>query len=115
MNVKLFDAVSMTVKRAVEASNPEYKINDKTYAIIKKDCEEIDILNDEFEFDSFEVLLNEDSNTLTIKIITPDITFNHGRTSPFFSIISHTLRFMFSCESSTDVCVTLVYGNILEV
>lgn len=114
METSLFGTVSSFVDKAIAESGKKNKVNEELFALIKEDCSILENMDDALDFTSFRIVVNVMENTLTIRIVTPDITFYHGRKDPFFSVVGHIDRLVFASEGKTDVSVNLVYKNFLE-
>ena len=110
----LEDESESLIRESYGTMKEKFDLNGELYRTILSDSKKLFKMSEEFDFESFEIIFDENTNEFMLKIITPDITFCDGRTGAFFEIIRHLSRFSFSYHSSSSICIVLVYADLLE-
>ena len=111
--VKCFDAVSMVVEEATLQLAPLWKINKEKYRILKQYCGVLDSLSNEFDGESFEVDVDDENMTISIKLECQDITIE-SQTHKYYSLAQRALSFGFLSGNNGNIIASFVFPSVWE-
>ena len=94
--ISTYDIVEMVVDEATDQSNGLWIISESNKDKMRNSCNLIDQLISEFDCESAEADVNDETLKLKISIVCPDMIFEHGRTHLFFDLIQNVESFSFS-------------------
>ena len=113
MFISTYDVVEMVVEEAIEQFNNRWVIPKQKLNNLKADCSLIDRLVAEFDGESVEADIDDETMKLKISIVCPDMVLEYGRTHPFFSLILHTESFGFSAVDDS-LKIDFVFDGLWE-
>lgn len=108
-----YDAVEMVIDEAVAQFNGRFIVPKAKRTLLKKDCELIDRLVQEFDCESATAEINDETLALTISVNCYDMVLEYGRTHSFFDLIQRTASFNFSVEGDM-LKVSFVFTGLWE-
>lgn len=111
--VSIYDIVDMVVEEAYEQFGKRWVISRAKKNDLKTDCALIDRLVSEFDCESAEADIDDDTLKLRVSIVCPDMVLEYGRTHPFFTLIQHTESFSFSAVEDS-LKVDFVFAGLWE-
>ena len=94
--VNTHDIVDMVMDEASEQFGARWVVSKAKREGLKKDCGLIDRLVSEFDCESTEADIDDETMKLRVSSVCPDVVLEYGRTHPFFALIQHTESFSFS-------------------
>lgn len=112
-SVSTYDVVEMVIDEATEQFGGQWFIPKTKKKILKNDCALIDRLVSEFDCESTEATVDDETMKIKVSIVCPDIVLEYGRTHPFFTIIHHTESFGFSTVDDS-LKVDFVFAGLWE-
>lgn len=107
------DIAEMVIDEAVEQFAGKWVVSDDKRNHFKNVCSVIDQIVSEFECESTEVFIDDETLDLRISIVCPDIVLEYGRTHPFFTLIQHTKSFAFSAAGDS-LQIDFVFAGLWE-
>lgn len=110
--IKSFDTISIIVDEARERFHNLWIINEDKMASIESCCKYIDILIQEFDCDSMEVRVDEDTMDLIVTMDFFDMTLERSTSNAFMSIINNVKSFSFRSDKEDTVSLSFVYDGI---
>lgn len=111
--VKCFDVVSMVVEEATERFSPSWRVNQKSYDILRQYCEVLDFLAKEFDGESFDVEVDEIKMTVAISMECHDMVIE-SQDHKYFSLAKRALSFGFSVSENGLLCMKFVFPSVWE-
>ena len=111
--VSTYDIVDMVVEEASEQFGSRWAISKDKRKNLKTDCALIDRLVSEFDCESAEADIDDETMKLTVSIVCPDMVLEYGRTHPFFTLIQHAESFSFSAVGDS-LKVNFVFAGLWE-
>lgn len=111
--VRTYDIVGMVVEEASEQFGSGWRISKDKTKNLKKDCTLIDRLASEFDCESIEAEVDDETMKLKVSIVFPDMVLKYGRTHPFFALIQHAELFSFSAVEDS-LKVDFVFAGLWE-
>lgn len=111
--IKTYDIVDMVIDEATEQFGNRFVVTASKRKNLKTDCELIDRLVSEFDCESAEAEIDDETMKLTVSLVCHDMILEYGRTNPFFSVIQHAESFKFSA-SADSLKVDFVFTGIWE-
>lgn len=112
-SIRTFDVVEMLIDEATEQFRNHWVVSEKHRNSLKASCALIDRLVSEFDCESVEADINDDTLKLTVSIVCPDIVLEYGRTHPFFTLIQNAESFSFSAVEDS-IRVDFVFAGLWE-
>ena len=112
--VKTFDIVDMAVEEANVQFGKHWLMPKAKREQLKKDCDLIDKIVTDFDCESAEAEIDDDTLKLKVSLVCPDMIVEYGRTHPFFTLIQHTESFGFSAMSGESMKISLVFAGLWE-
>lgn len=113
MFVSTYDIAEMVIEEATRQFKFHWVVPSEKRDTLKKDCELIDQLASEFDCESAEVDVDNETLDIRISVVCPDMVMEYGRTHPFFTIIQHTASFGFS-TTNDSLKVDFVFAGLWE-
>lgn len=111
--VNTYDIVDMVVEEASEQFGSSWGISKDKRKNLKTDCTLIDRLVSEFDCESAEAEIDDETMKLKVSIVCPDMVLEYGRTHPFFTLIQHAESFSFSAVEDS-IKVDFVFAGLWE-
>ena len=111
--VNTYDIVDMVVEEASEQFGSRWGISKDKRKNLKTDCTLIDRLVSEFDCESAEAEIDDETMKLKVSIVCPDMVLEYGRTHPFFTLIQHAELFSFSAVKDS-IKVDFVFAGLWE-
>lgn len=111
--VKTFDIVDMVVEEASAQFGDRWVMPKTKREQLKKDCGLIDKMVVDFDCESAEAEVDDETLKLRVSLICPDMVVEYGRTHPFFELIQHTESFGFSA-SDGNLKIDVVFAGLWE-
>lgn len=111
--VNTYDIVEMVIDEATEQFRNGWIVSKTNRKKIQKDCILIDRLIAEFNCESAEANIDDETMKLKVSVVCPDIVLEYGRTHPFFSIIQHAELFSFSAVEDS-LKIDFVFAGLWE-
>lgn len=96
-----YDITEMVVDEATEQFGGKWVVPEDKRNHLKDVCSIIDRIVSEFDCESAEASIDDDTLDLRISVVCPDIVLEYGRTHPFFTLIQHTKSFAFSAAGDS--------------
>lgn len=112
--VSCFDAVSFVLDDAQARFGASWKINSEELKKLKMDCSEMDTVVQEFNCESVEAEIDEETMELTISLACEEMTFEYGRSNPFFRVIQMAKSFGFKRLEDGNLTVFFRYGHLFS-
>ena len=110
--VTCYDAVSMVLDDAEERFGQTWKLNQEALKRLKSDCKLLDAVVQDFNCDSIEAEVDEESMDLIVTLFCEDMTLEYGRSHPYFKLIQHTDSFGFRNGGEDRLLVFFRFGGI---
>ena len=111
--VSTYDVVNMVIEEASEQFGNCWKASKDKKNKLKTDCILIDQLVSEFDCESAEAEVDDETMKIRVSIVCPDMVMEYGRTHPFFTLIQHTDAFSFSAVDDS-IKVDFVFAGLWE-
>lgn len=111
--VNTYDIVEMIIDEATEQFGGRLVVPENKRKNLQTDCVLIDRLVSEFDCESVEADVNDETLKLRVSIVCPDMVLEYGRTHPFFSLIQHVESFSFSAVEDS-LKVDLIFAGLWE-
>ena len=111
--IKVYDIVEMVIDEATEQFGNRWVVPKKNRVSLQADCTLIDRLVSEFNCESAEADIDDETLKIKVSIVCPDIVLEYGRTHPFFTLIQHTESFGFSAVEDS-IRVDFVFAGLWE-
>lgn len=111
--VNTYDIVDMVVEEASGQFGSRWGISKDKRKNLKTDCTLIDRLVAEFDCESAEAEIDDETMKLKVSIVCPDMVLEYGRTHPFFTLIQHAESFSFSAVKDS-IKVDFVFAGLWE-
>lgn len=111
--VSTYDVVNMVIEEASEQFGNGWNIPKDKKKNLKTDCTLIDRLVSEFDCESAEAEVDDETMKLRVSIVCPDMVLEYGRTHPFFTLIQHAESFSFSAVGDS-LKVDFVFAGLWE-
>lgn len=111
--INTYDIVEMVIDEASEQFGSRWFISKTSRKNLKTDCELIDRLASDFDCESVEADVDDDTMKLTVSVVCPDMVLEYGRTHPFFTLIQHTESFCFSAAGDS-LKINFVFSGLWE-
>ena len=111
--VKTYDIVDMVVAEASDRFGSHWQVSEDKLNILKTDCTIIDRLVSDFDCESVEADIDEETMKIKVSITCPDMILEYGRTHPFFTLIKNTESFSFYAEGDS-LKVDFVFAGLWE-
>ena len=112
-SVSTYDVVEMVVDEATEQFGEYWTLPKEKRHNLKANCGLVDRLVREFDCESVEADIDDESLKLTISVVCPDIVLEYGRTHPFFTLIQRTESFRFTAVDDS-LQIDFVFDNLWE-
>ena len=112
--VTCFDAVSFVLDDAQERFGASWKLNNNELKRLKLDCSEMDAVVQEFNCESVEAEIDEETMELTVSLACEEMTFEYGRSNPFFKVIQRTSAFGFKQSDDGNLVAFFRYGSLFS-
>lgn len=112
-SIKTYDIVEMVVDEATEQFGNNWVVPKNKRIGLQSDCKLIDRISSEFDCESIEADIDDETMKIKISLISPDIVLEYGRTHPFFALIQHTESFSFSAIGD-NIRVDFVFAGLWE-
>lgn len=113
MFVSTYDIVEMVIDEATEQFGNRWVIPNAKKNNLKTDCELIDQLVSDFDCESAEADIDDETLKLKVSVVCPDMVLEYGRTHPFFTLIQHAESFRFSAIEDS-LKVDFVFAGLWE-
>ena len=113
MFVSTYDIVEMVIDEATEQFGNRWVIPKTKKKNLKTDCDLIDRLVSEFDCESAEADIDDETLKLKVSVVCPDMVLEYGRTHPFFTLIQHAESFSFSAVEDS-LKVDFVFAGLWE-
>lgn len=113
MFVSTYDIVEMVIDEATEQFRNRLVIPNAKKNTLKTDCELIDQLVSDFDCESAEADIDDETLKLRVSVVCPDMVLEYGRTHPFFTLIQHAESFSFSTIEDS-LKVDFVFAGLWE-
>lgn len=113
MFVNTYDIVEMVIDEATEQFGNRWVIPKAKKKNLKTDCDLIDRLVSEFDCESAEADIDDETLKLKVSVVCPDMVLEYGRTHPFFTLIQHAESFSFSAVEDS-LKVDFVFAGLWE-
>ncbi len=113
MSVNTYDIAEMVIDEATEQFGNRWVVPKAKRGRIKADCAIIDRLVSDFDCESAEAEIDDETMKLTVSVVCPDMVLEYGRTHPFFTLIQHTESFSFSAVEDS-LKVAFVFAGLWE-
>lgn len=113
MFVRTYDIVEMVIDEATEQFGNRWVIPNAKKNTLKTDCELIDQLVSDFDCESAEADIDDETLKLKVSVVCPDMVLEYGRTHPFFTLIQHAESFSFSTIEDS-LKVDFVFAGLWE-
>ena len=113
MFVSTYDIVEMVIDEATEQFGNRWVIPKAKKKNLKTDCDLIDRLVSEFDCESAEADIDDETMKLKVSVVCPDMVLEYGRTHPFFTLIQHAESFSFSAVEDS-LKVDFVFAGLWE-
>lgn len=110
--IKSFDTISIIVDEARERFHNLWSLNEDKMASIKSYCRDIDILIQDFDCESIEVRVDEDTMDLIVTIDFFDMTLERGTSNAFMGVIDNVKSFSFRSDKEDTVSLSFVYDGM---
>lgn len=111
--VSTYDIVEMVIDEATEQFGSRWVIPNAKRKDLKTDCALIDKFVSEFDCESAEADIDDETLKLKVSIVCPDMVLEYGRTHPFFTLIQHVESFSFSAVGDS-LKVDFVFAGLWE-
>lgn len=111
--VKTYDVVEMVIDEATRQFRNHWVISNAKREILKTDCALIDRLVSEFDCESVEADINNETMKLTVSVVCTDMVLEYGRTHPFFTLIQNAESLSFSAVEDS-LKVDIVFSGLWE-
>ena len=111
--VSTYDIVEMVIDEATEQFGDRWVVSKTKTDNLKTDCALIDRLVSEFDCESAEAEVDDETMKIKVSIVCPDMVLEYGRTHPFFTLIQHTESFNFSAVEES-LKVDFVFTGLWE-
>lgn len=111
--VNTYDVVDMVVEEASSQFGSRWGIPNDKKDRLKTDCILIDRLIAEFDCESTEAEVDDETMKLRVSIVCPDMVLEYGRTHPFFTLIQHAESFVFSAVGDS-LKVDFLFAGLWE-
>lgn len=111
--VSTYDIVEMVIDEATEQFGNRFVVSEIKRDNLKTDCALIDRLVSEFDCESAEAEVDDETMKIKVSIVCPDMVLEYGRTHPFFTLIQHTESFSFSAVGDS-LKVDFVFAGLWE-
>lgn len=111
--ISTYDIVEMVVEEAAEQFGGHWFINSVKKKNLKEDCALIDRVVSEFDCESVEADIDDETLKLRVSVICSDIVLEYGRTHPFFTLIQHAELFGFSAVDDS-LRIDFVFDGLWE-
>lgn len=108
-----YHIVEMVLDEATEQFRERWVVPAIQREKLKTDCALIDQLVYEFDCESAEADVDDDTLKLRISIVCPDMVLEYGRTHPFFTIIQHVESFCISAVGDS-VQIDFIFAGLWE-
>lgn len=113
MGVTTKSILEMIVEEANERFYPTLKLHKEHYNILCQYCDIIDVLNKEFDSESVDIEVNEETLDIIFEIECGDVVIRE-RNHVFYELIKHTISHGFSATDEGLLKITLVFPGIWE-
>ena len=113
MFVSTYDIVEMVIDEATEQFGNRWVIPKAKKKNLKTDCDLIDRLVSEFDCESAEADIDDETLKLKVSVVCPDMVLEYGRIHPFFTLIQHAESFSFSAVEDS-LKVDFVFAGLWE-
>lgn len=111
--INTYDIVEMVIDEASEQFGNSWAISKTNRKNLKTDCDLIDRLVTEFDCESAEADVDNETMKLRVSVACPDMVLEYGRTHPFFTLIQHAESFGFSAVEDS-LKVDFVFAGLWE-
>lgn len=111
--VSAYDIVEMVIDEANDQFGNRWVIPKAKKKNLKTDCILIDRLVSEFDCESIEADISDETLKLRVSIVCPDMVLEYGRTHPFFTLIQHAEAFSFSAVEDS-LKVDFIFADLWE-
>lgn len=111
--IKVYDIVEMVIDEATEQFGGHWFVTKQRRSDLQTDCALIDRLASEFDCESTEADIDDETMKLRVSIVCPDMVMEYGRTHPFFTLIQHAESFSFSAVEDS-IRVDFVFAGLWE-
>ena len=112
--VDCYDAVSFVLDDVQERFGASWKVNNNKLKKLKMNCNELDSVAQEFNCEAVEAEIDEDTMGLTISLLCEEMTFEYGRSNPFFKAIQWTNSFGFKQSEDGNLLVFFRYDGLFS-
>lgn len=110
--VSCYDAISMVLDDALTRFGTGWRLNQDALKRLKADCRDLDAVVQDFNCDSIEAEVDEETMELSVSLFCDEMTLEYGRTHPFFAAIRHAKSFGFRNSGEDGIVVTIIFGNL---
>lgn len=111
--INTYDIVEMVIDEAEDQFHGHWIVSNNTRKDLQTTCGLIDRLVSEFECESVEADIDDETLKLKVSVVCPGMDFEYGRTHPFFTLIRHTESFGFSAVGDS-IRVDFVFAGLWE-
>lgn len=111
--VSTYNIAEMVIDEATEQFGGHWTISDANKKNLKTDCDLIDRIGSEFDYESAEVDIDGETLKIKVSIFCPDIILEYGRTHSFFTLIQHAESFGFSAVGHS-LRIDFVFAGLWE-
>ena len=105
--VTCYDAVSMVLDDAAERFGQAWRIDNDALKRLKNDCRDLDAIVREFNCDSVEAEVDEETMDLMVSLFCEEMTLENGRSNSFFKVIQHCSSFGF--RNAGEDCLQIFF------
>lgn len=108
-----YDVVEMVVDEATSQFGGSWVVSETKKNQLAESCNIIDSLVEEFDCESTEASVDDDTMQLKVSIICPDMVLEYGRQHPFFLLIKQASGFRFS-SIGDSLKVEFIFSGLWE-
>ena len=111
--INTYSIAEMVIDEATEQFKNHWVVPEHKRNLLHEACALIDRLVAEFDCESAEAEIDDETMKLKVSIVCPDMVLEYGRTHPFFTLIQHAESFSFSAVEDS-IKVDFVFAGLWE-
>ena len=111
--IKTYDVASMLIDEAVEQFGRLWVVTEQKMNELKAICEDLDAVIDEFECESADMSINDDTLDMIIELTCFDMVFSNPGHGAFLSLIRRVNSFGFASDGDS-IKVRFILSGVFD-